>query len=278
MRAAAAGPLLALARSCHPLPTLVVTAVLTGIGALAGTTPGRLVLLACAVLAGQLSIGWSNDALDARRDSLAGRSDKPLATGQVHLARVARAAALAASVCVGLSLWLGLLPGLAHLIAVAAGWAYNLGLKNSVWSWAPYAVGFGLFPAAAALCAPDVSRPPVWLVAAGASLGVAAHLANVLPDLADDAATGVRGLPHRLSIGSALALTGFLLIAATGALSVGLRSRGPLVSLGPLVLAAAAVSVLPLARSSRRSGLAFRLVLGIAVMDVALLLLAGSTL
>src|SRR3712207_7375206 len=30
------------------------------------------------------------------------------------------------------------------------------------------------------------------------SLGVGAHLLNVLPDLEDDAATGVRGLPHVL--------------------------------------------------------------------------------
>ena len=33
---------------------------------------------------------------------------------------------------------------------------------------------------------------------AGALLGVGAHLVNALPDLADDEATGVRGLPHRL--------------------------------------------------------------------------------
>ena len=33
---------------------------------------------------------------------------------------------------------------------------------------------------------------------AAAALGSAAHFVNVLPDLADDAATGVHGLPHRL--------------------------------------------------------------------------------
>ena len=40
--------------------------------------------------------------------------------------------------------------------------------------------------------------PPPWVPVAGALLGVGAHLVNALPDLADDAATGVRGLPHRL--------------------------------------------------------------------------------
>ena len=36
------------------------------------------------------------------------------------------------------------------------------------------------------------------MLVTGALLGVGAHLLNALPDLADDEATGVRGLPHRL--------------------------------------------------------------------------------
>ena len=47
----------------------------------------------------------------------------------------------------------------------------------------------------ATLSASPPRMAPGWAVAAGACLGVAAHLANVLPDLADDASTGVRGLP-----------------------------------------------------------------------------------
>ena len=43
---------------------------------------------------------------------------------------------------------------------------------------------------------PSLSAPWAWV--AGAALGVAIHLTNVLPDLDDDARTGVRGLPHRL--------------------------------------------------------------------------------
>ena len=47
----------------------------------------------------------------------------------------------------------------------------------------------------------DRAWPPAWMMATGAVLGVGAHLLNALPDLADDDATGVRGLPQRLGAG-----------------------------------------------------------------------------
>ena len=83
--------------------------------------------MTAAVLTGQLSIGWSNDLVDARRDRAVGRTDKPLAAGAVteRVVRAACAAALAA--CVVLSLACGWASGLVHLLlGVASGWAYNL--------------------------------------------------------------------------------------------------------------------------------------------------------
>ena len=59
--------------------------------------------------------------------------------------------------------------------------------KSTIWSWAPYAVAFGLLPAIATLARPTPRWPEPWAIAAGALLGVAAHFANVLPDLATDA-------------------------------------------------------------------------------------------
>ncbi|WP_418607252.1 hypothetical protein [Georgenia sp. SUBG003] len=56
----------ALARACHPAPTVAVT-VLAGLAAVvAGHTAGGVALVALAVLAGQLTIGWSNDLVDRR--------------------------------------------------------------------------------------------------------------------------------------------------------------------------------------------------------------------
>ena len=47
----------------------------------------RIALVVAAVLAGQLSIGWLNDVLDAERDRTAGRADKPVAAGAVSRRR-----------------------------------------------------------------------------------------------------------------------------------------------------------------------------------------------
>ncbi len=47
-----------------------------------------------AVLAGQLTIGWSNDLIDLRRDREVARTDKPLATGAVSVRMVRTACAV----------------------------------------------------------------------------------------------------------------------------------------------------------------------------------------
>src|SRR5581483_4954960 len=109
---------------------------------------------------------------------------------------VDRAIALALAATVALSLMLGLAAGLLHLAAVGFGWAYNLGVKSTLWSWVPYAAAFGALCAVATLAVHPHRSPPLWLVGAGAALGVVANLTNALPDLAGDRQTGVRGLPH----------------------------------------------------------------------------------
>ena len=97
-----------------------------------------------------------------------------------------------------LSLLCGTTAGLIHLGCVAAAWAYNLGLKSTPFSWLPYALAFGGLPVFVVMAEPGAGAPAAWLPLAGALLGVGAHLVNTLPDLDDDEATGVRGLPHRL--------------------------------------------------------------------------------
>ena len=76
-----ASPVRALVGAAHAGPALAVT-VLAGLLSVAqGLPPATTVLLVAAVLAGQLSVGWSNDLVDRTRDRAAGRRDKPLATG-----------------------------------------------------------------------------------------------------------------------------------------------------------------------------------------------------
>jgi 4-hydroxybenzoate polyprenyltransferase len=206
------------------------------------------------------------------------RADKPVVQGAVSPARL-RASALAAAVlAIVLSLLLGLVPGLLLLALVASGWAYNAGLKRTALSAVPYVTGFGALPAGVVAAAPGTPTAPWWLVAAGGALGAAAHFANVAPDLEDDLATGVRGLPHRLGARTS-AVVGALLLGAASVLLVSGPAGAPSVA-GWLVLAVAvpAVVVAALAGSPRFRRAAFPAVLVLTVVDVALLVASGASL
>jgi 4-hydroxybenzoate polyprenyltransferase len=72
-----------------------------------------------AVLTGQLSIGWSNDLVDAPRDRAVGRTDKPLATGALDERLVRVACVVAVLATVPLSLLCGVVAGLVHLATVS---------------------------------------------------------------------------------------------------------------------------------------------------------------
>lgn len=267
----------ALLRSCHPEPTVAVTVGSAALALVAGRGIASLPV-AAAVLAGQLSIGWLNDALDASRDRAAGRADKPVARGMLAPRSVGAAAAVAGVISLPLAFasgldgrvpaWVAL--GL-HLLVVGGGWIYDLGAKSTRCSVLPYAVAFGALPAF--VVAPAVVVP-WWLVAAGALLGSGAHFANVLPDLAADAATGVRGLPQRLGARGSVTATVVLLLTASVILAL-LPSGGA--SLVRLAILLTAVAALLVGVFSRRLGL-FRAVLGVALLDVVLLVASGSAL
>ena len=210
----------ALIIASHPIPSLAVTAMatlLTAEAAPQGFGAGRVVLVALAVLAGQLSVGWSNDAIDADRD--AGRADKPAAAGLVSVRALWLGAAVAVAASLALAAALGPVSLAIDAAMTAVAWSYNLGLKSTIWSGASYAVAFGLLPSfsASALPGSPLARWPVTLAAA--LLGLGAHFANVLPDLADDERNGVRGLPQRLAARSGPAATRYaalvLLLAAS---------------------------------------------------------------
>jgi 4-hydroxybenzoate polyprenyltransferase len=266
----------ALALATHPGPTVAVTVVATLLALAAGVPGGRAALVGIAVLAGQASIGWSNDWLDADRDRAVARADKPVVQGAVAPALLRTLALGSAAVAVVLSLLLGPVPGLLLLVLVASGWAYNAGLKRTPVSVVPYVTGFGALPAGVVAAAPGSPGAPWWLVTAGGALGAAAHLANVAPDLEDDLATGVRGLPHRLGA-RVSAVTGAVLLGAASLVLV-LGPDGPPTTTGwaVLVLAVPAVVVAALAGTPRFRRLAFPAVMLLTVLDVVLLLAGGA--
>jgi 1,4-dihydroxy-2-naphthoate octaprenyltransferase len=84
------------------------------------------------------------------------------------------------------------------LVGTACGFAYNLALKDSAWSWAPYVAAFAALPLFVWAATHSFRDEFLWLYAIGAPLAVAAHLANTLPDIAGDTAAGSRGVAVRL--------------------------------------------------------------------------------
>ncbi|HVU72420.1 MAG TPA: UbiA family prenyltransferase [Mycobacteriales bacterium] len=264
------------ALACHLGPTLAVTAVTTAVAAGAGRSAPGCVAVAAAVLAGQLSVGWLNDGLDAARDRTTGRTDKPVVRGEVSERALLRAAPVALLTCAGLSLLSGWRAAVAHLIAVGCAWAYDLGLKATVVSVLTYAVAFALLPVFVTLGLAGHPWPRWWAPAAGALLGAGAHLANALPDLEGDRITGVRGLPQRLGFARSARGAGVLLVAASGLLGVAPSGSAAGLAL-PAVSAVAVITGLRLERGGR-GGAAFAGVIVAAAVDVAVLVARGTTL
>ena len=111
---------------------------------------------------------------------------------------------------------------------------------------------------------------------AGALLGAGAHFANVLPDLDDDARTGIRGLPHRLGRVPALLVTWLALLAAAASLAVGIGLDSPIGIAGLAAAIAIAVAGLVLGLRRAPTRVLFRLVILAALVDVAMLVIAGA--
>jgi 4-hydroxybenzoate polyprenyltransferase len=269
--------------STHPGPTLVVTTLSFALGLSIGLEPWRLALLTLSVFAGQLSIGISNDALDAARDRAVGRTDKPIARGDVSLRAAWVAASASLVVALALSAPLGWRMLAAHALLLGSAWSYNAGLKSTAFSLVPFIVSFGLFPSLATLSAPDPAFAPGWAWVAGAALGSAVHLTNVLPDLDDDERTGVRGFPHRIGPRASAVLAAAAVLAGGVAVLLG-PSGGDLAAVPPLAWAffsgVAVVAVITVVRALVRppSRTLFRLVMLAALLLAAQLVATGTAL
>jgi 4-hydroxybenzoate polyprenyltransferase len=194
----------------HPIPSAMYVvgmglfSWLAAVAAHHSIAPGRLVLLLAGVACAEIAIGATNDVRDLALDSVS-RPEKPIVRGWIT---ARQAAILAWAAAAGVFIFmtpLGLVPLILCLLIEALGLAYDFGLKGTPFSALLFAGWFPLIP----LLAWDVSgkyqRFLPWLVPLGALLGVAMNVANSLPDLEDDLAHGVGGLPHLLGMRLSLA-------------------------------------------------------------------------
>ncbi len=261
------------ARACHPLPAAAVTVVMSAFAWSLGWRGGPLALVFATIFIGQLSVGWSNDAFDARTDAIAHRASKPTVAGLVTARAlwIAAAMALAASACLSwvVAGWVG---GSFHMFALAMAWTYNTVLSRTAWSWLPYALAFGAMPAFLTFGLDD-SAPPAWTVIVFAIVGVSGHLANAVPDLESDASAGMDGLALRMGRRRALVACWVLLAAGTAVLAVVTAQQRPAVA-GVVVVAY--LGALVVGVTARSEAATFRALLAVVAVDVVALILAGS--
>jgi 4-hydroxybenzoate polyprenyltransferase len=111
---------------------------------------------------------------------------------------------------------LGIKGGSVYILGIACGVAYNFYFKFNFLSPLPYAIAFAALPSSVAI-SKDVN-PPVWMLVGGALFGMAAHFINVVKDMDEDQASGIKGLPQRLGKAKSIAAATILIALGVAAL------------------------------------------------------------
>jgi 4-hydroxybenzoate polyprenyltransferase len=266
----------ALIMAGHPVPVLAITTLTTAVAAQAAPHGLGPVLTGPAMLAGQLSVGWSNDASGAARDAAAGRTDKPVATGAISVRTAWIAAFAALLAALAMSLAIGVASALVLALIIGANWVYNLVLKSTLADGLILIPAFGLLPAYAASTLPG-HPVPAWYATAGAALlGVGGHFATVLPGTAADLATGVNGLAQQVAArwgARTMRVVTFVLLASTSVLLL-LVARRPWVEVAGLG-AAVPLAVIAVRGTGR---VPLWAVIGIAAVDAVVFSVGGCAL
>ncbi len=222
----------------HPVPVMfhiIAVTLFTLLAAWQHPVWSVIVLVIVAHAAMQVSIAMINDYCDRRLDA-EGKKNKPIPRGLV----TPREALITGLVMIAVMLaLLLLLPPLALLVSLcylALGQAYNLGLKSTPWSGIVFALAMPLIPLYAFAGVGRIVPFLFWLVPLGFFLGVALNLANSLPDIEKDWASGAKTLAVFLGVKRSF-LVCQLLIVLSAAL-IGLLTVLRIVPASPWIIVA----------------------------------------
>jgi len=203
----------ALVLATHFPQALAMVVVTTVASALFGQHGIELLFVVIATAAGQASIGWANDYIDAKTDQALKRTYKPAVRYSLDPVTLRTPILIAIVVMVPFSVlaagWIG---GLAHILAVVSAQVYNLYLSRTIWSWIPYAVSFALLTVFITQSSSSELWPSWQLVCIAACVGIIAHVFNALPDIQIDKEAKLGGLVVSLGKSKAMFLLVVLLI------------------------------------------------------------------
>jgi 4-hydroxybenzoate polyprenyltransferase len=201
-----------LLRASHLGPNLLVTSI-SYLFAQLYWWEGPALVIAIGVFCGQLVVGWSNDVIDYQDDLQHNRQKKPLVSGQISLRLLQNSLRFILPIAIVINLFgpLGLVGGGLSVFAIGWAVAYNFYFKFTIFSWLPYAIAFGSLPSCMALSKGQM--PALWMWLGGALLGSAAHFLNVIKDMEQDKASGIKGLPQRF--GTRASLVAAIVLIAT---------------------------------------------------------------
>ena len=220
----------------HPAPVLlhvIGVTVFTLLAAWPQPIWGVILLVIGAHTAMQISIAMINDYCDRRVDAAA-KPKKPIPRGLVYPHEALIAGLFMIVVMLVLLLPLPRLALLISLAYLALGQGYNLGLKATPFSGIVFALAIPLIPLYAFAGVGRTLPVLVWLVPVGVLLGVTLNLANSLPDIEEDAATGTQTLAVVLGVKRSFFVCRFLIVA--GALLMGILTAVRVVPARPLII------------------------------------------
>lgn len=215
-----------LARCAHPKQAVGIALAMGVSAAIADRPTTEVLLVGAAVLAVQLSLGFSNDLCDAAHDLRAETPGKPIAAGKVDPSSASYWMSVLVLLSVPLAVSSGIVAGIALLITLPVGWVHNRWLHRTRASFLGWLVTFGLYPAFLAYGGYGGGMhgsAPTWqITVAAAALGVSLHFATSLGDLVTDNKSGAMTLPLRVAIRIGAPRLLFLTIVATGLATAGL--------------------------------------------------------
>jgi 4-hydroxybenzoate polyprenyltransferase len=165
------------------------------------------------VLLTQMAISAWNDYFDRDLDAVA-KPWRPIPSGVIAAERARLIAVVLVGVGLALSAPLGWTALALGSFGTTAGFAYSTWFKRTALSWLPFWVGFPTLALWACAAAGRWEPRLLAVYLLGLPLVLAIHLADTLPDVADDASGGVRGLAHRLGPVATRAAIGRLLVAS----------------------------------------------------------------